>query len=154
MAEPGLFLRRATEDDVPAIVAIERESFVDPWSGETFRQSLEYWADSFFVAVVDGQVAGFVVGGLEDTSEAVYGHICNFAVAEAFRGRGIGRMLVRRAEHQFAIHLAEGVQLEVRVSNTHAQVFYRKQGYEPVFTIGGYYSNGEDAVVMMKWFRF
>jgi len=154
MAEPSFFLRRVKAEDVPAIVAIEKGSFVDPWNEETFQQALEYWADSFFVAVVGGEIAGFIVGGLEDTGEAIYGHICNFAVGAAFRGRGIGRTLVRRAEQQFALRLAEGVQLEVRVSNTPAQAFYRKQGYEPVFTIGGYYSNGEDALVMMKWFRF
>jgi len=154
MEGPGFFLRRAKAEDIPAIVAIEKESFVDPWNEETFQQSLEYWADSFFVAIVSGHVAGFIVGGLEDTGEAIYGHICNFAVAERFRGCGIGRVLVRRAEQQFALRLAEGVQLEVRVSNTPAQAFYRKLGYEAVFTVGGYYSNGEDALVMMKWFRF
>jgi ribosomal-protein-alanine N-acetyltransferase len=152
MSEPGFFLRKATAADIPAIVAIECESFVDPWNEETFRQALECWAETFFVAVVGGEVAGFIVGGIEDTGEAVYGHICNFAVAEKFRHRGIGRLLVRSAEQQFAIVLAEGVQLEVRVSNTTAQRFYRKQGYQPVFTVARYYSNGEDAIVMMKWF--
>ncbi|MDK2973759.1 MAG: [ribosomal protein S18]-alanine N-acetyltransferase [Methanofollis sp.] len=154
MAEPGFLLRKAMAEDVPAIAAIEKESFVDPWNEEIFQQALDYWADSFFVAIVDGRVAGFIVGGLENTGEAIYGHICNFAVGKAFRKRGIGMLLVRRAEQQFAIHLAEGVQLEVRVSNTPAQAFYRKKGYEPVFTVGGYYANGEDALVMMKWFRF
>ena len=63
-------------------------------------------------------------------------------------------MLVRRVEHQFAIELAAGVQLEVRVSNTTAQQFYRQLGYREAFLIDRYYANGEDAVVMMKWFRF
>ena len=147
-----MFLRRAVITDLPAVAAIERESFVDPWSEETFLQALEIWASMFFVAEVDGEVAGFIVGGVEDTGEAVYGHICNFAVAEKYRGRGIGRLLLRRAEHQFAVHLAEGVQLEVRVSNVHAQAFYRKNGYQAVFVVAGYYANGEDAILMMKWF--
>lgn len=152
MSEPGYFLRKATAADIPAIVAIEHESFVDPWNEEIFLQALECWAEIFSVAVVNGEVAGFIVGGIEDTGEAVYGHICNFAVAAAFRHRGIGMALVRSAEQQFAVSLAEGVQLEVRVSNTTAQRFYRKRGYQPVFTVAGYYSNGEDAIVMMKWF--
>ena len=50
--------------------------------------------------------------------------------------------------------LATGVQLEVRASNTRAQRFYRRLGYKEVFEIDGYYSDGEDALVMMKWFRF
>ena len=43
---------------------------------------------------------------------------------------------------------------EVRVGNTVAQRFYRRLGYRNVFEIEGYYSDGEDALVMMKWFRF
>ena len=99
-------------------------------------------------------VAGFVVGGLEDTGENIYGHLCNIGVSPRYRGRGIGTLLVRRAEHQFALELATGVQLEVRVSNTGAQRFYQRMGYRPVFGIDQYYANGEDALVMMKWFRF
>ncbi len=63
-------------------------------------------------------------------------------------------MLVRREEHQFAIELASGVQLEVRLSNYAARQFYKKIGYREAFHIDRYYANGEDAVVMMKWFRF
>jgi len=46
------------------------------------------------------------------------------------------------------------VQLEVRASNLAARNFYLRLGYREVFTIDQYYANGEDAVVMMKWFRF
>ena len=95
-----------------------------------------------------------MVGGLENTGENIYGHLCNFGVSSVYRRRGIGRLLIRRLEHQFALELATGVQLEVRVSNTRAQRFYQSMGYLPVFGIDQYYANGEDALVMMKWFRF
>jgi ribosomal-protein-alanine N-acetyltransferase len=52
------------------------------------------------------------------------------------------------------VELATAVQLEVRVSNANAQQFYRRLGYRDVFQIDDYYSNGENALVMMKWFRF
>ena len=97
---------------------------------------------------------GFIVGGLEDTGENIYGHLCNIGVSPRYRKRGIGKLLLRRLEHQFALELATGVQLEVRASNTGAQRFYQRLGYRPVFGIDGYYANGEDALVMMKWFRF
>jgi len=101
-----------------------------------------------------GAVAGFIVGGLEDTGENIYGHLCNIGVSPRYRRRGVGQLLVRRTEHQFALELATGVQLEVRVSNSGAQRFYQRMGYRPVFGIDQYYANGEDALVMMKWFRF
>ena len=91
---------------------------------------------------------------MEDTGENLYGHLCNIGVSPSYRHKGIGKLLLRRLEHQFAIETATAVQLEVRVSNTAAQRFYRRLGYRNVFGIENYYANGEDALVMMKWFRF
>ena len=147
-------IRKARQEDIGAIAAIEAESFPDPWSAQVFAETLAYFPSTFFVAVHQERVVGFVAGGIEDTGEEVYGHICNLAVTRSYRKLGVGRMLVQRAERQFAINLAAGVQLEVRVSNVTAQQFYRRLGYRDVFLIDRYYANGEDAVVMMKWFRF
>jgi ribosomal-protein-alanine N-acetyltransferase len=147
-------IRRASPVDIPDIIAIEHESFVDPWDQAVFSEALTYYPSTCFVAVCDGAVAGFLVGALEDSGEQVSGHLCNVGVSPRYRRRGVGRLLVRRVEHQFALALATVVQLEVRVSNTVAQRFYQRMGYRPVFGIDQYYANGEDALVMMKWFRF
>lgn len=145
-------IRRARPGDIPDIARIEEASFPDPWSAAVFAETLSFFPETFFVATVGGTLAGFVVGGLEDTGEEIYGHICNLAVDPPFRRKGIARRLVAREEQQFAVSLATGVQLEVRVSNRSAQAFYRRLGYRPVLRIAGYYANGEDAIVMMKWF--
>jgi ribosomal-protein-alanine N-acetyltransferase len=147
-------IRRATPLDIPSIVAVEKELFIDPWEQAVFLEALTYYPTTYYVAVRDGRVVGFVVGGLEDTGENLYGHLCNLGVTAPYQYRGIGKLLVNRIEHQFALQLAGGVQLEVRSSNTKAQNFYRDIGYRDVFQLAKYYSNGEDAVVMMKWFRF
>lgn len=147
-------IRRALPTDIGAIVAIEEESFIDPWEQGVFLEALTYYPTTYFVAVCEGETAGFLVGALEDTGENIYGHICNLAVSPRFRHRGIGRLLVTRTENQFRLELATAVQLEVRVSNAAAQKFYRHMGYQNVFGIESYYANGEDALVMMKWFRF
>ncbi|HUH78294.1 MAG TPA: ribosomal protein S18-alanine N-acetyltransferase [Methanoregula sp.] len=147
-------IRRVSPADIGAVVAIEKESFSDPWDGEVFLEALGYYPATFFVAVCEGSVAGFIFGAPEDTGENIYGHICNLAVSPRYRGRGIGRLLVNRLEQQFAIDLATAVQLEVRVSNTAAQQFYRHLRYRDMIVIDRYYANGEDAILMMKWFRF
>ncbi len=147
-------VRRALPVDIEAIVAIEKESFIDPWDYPVFLEALAYFPTTYFVAIVDGVVAGFLVGAFEDTGEAIYGHICNLAVSKLYRHRGIARLLVTRAEQQFALELAIGVQLEVRVSNTAAQQFYRRLRYREMIVIDRYYANGEDAILMMKEFRF
>jgi ribosomal-protein-alanine N-acetyltransferase len=156
--DPAVFplplIRRAMPSDIAAIVAIEKDSFIDPWEQSVFLEALTYYPSTYFVAVCDGAVVGFVVGGLEDTGENIYGHLCNFGVTPRYRRQGIAKLLLNRVEHQFRLELATGVQLEVRVSNTVAQQFYRRMGYRDVFGIEHYYANGEDAIVMMKWFRF
>jgi len=151
---PLPLIRRALPSDIAAIVAIEKDSFIDPWEQSVFLEALTYYPSTYFVAVCDGAVVGFVVGGLEDTGENIYGHLCNLGTSPRYRRRGIAKLLVNRVEHQFALELATGVQLEVRLSNTIAQRFYRRMGYRDVFGIEHYYANGEDAIVMMKWFRF
>jgi len=143
-------VRRARLTDIPEVMAIERECFVEPWDEEVFVQTLEWTPFHFFVALAGGILRGFVVGCMETTGSATYGHVSNLGVTSAYRGRGLGRVLVARLEQQFIIDGAEGVLLEVRVSNTPAQDFYRRLGYEEAFLLSGYYSNGEDALVMMK----
>jgi ribosomal-protein-alanine N-acetyltransferase len=147
-------IRRAVPSDIAAIVAIEKESFIDPWEPAVFLEAFTCFPSTYFVAVCDGAVAGFIVGGLENTGENIYGHLCNFGVSTTYRRRGIGKLLLRRLEHQCMLEGATAVQLEVRVSNTNAQRFYRRLGYRDVFRIDDYYFNGEAALVMMKWFRF
>ncbi|MCQ8893948.1 MAG: ribosomal protein S18-alanine N-acetyltransferase [Methanolinea sp.] len=149
---PEVTIRRARPGDIVHVARIEQESFPDPWSAAIFAETLPLYPETFFVATAGDRVVGFIVGGLEDTGEEVYGHICNLAVDPQVRKKGIGRRLVAREEQQFAVSLATGVQLEVRLSNKPAQAFYRRLGYRPVLRIAGYYANGEDAIVMMKWF--
>jgi len=154
MAGQGITLEMAQSADIPQIISIEIESFPDPWQEEMLKEALSIYPETFFVARKSGQVIGFIAGGLEDTGEEIYGHIMNLAVAKPYRRSGVGKSLVARLELQFAIEGATGVQLEVRISNQNAQRFYRRIGYSEVFQIMSYYANGEDALVMMKWFRF
>jgi ribosomal-protein-alanine N-acetyltransferase len=147
-------VRRARTADVPIMSTIERESFPDPWDPEILAQTISYFPTTVYVATAGDRVIGFIAGGLENTGEEIYGHICNLAITPPYRRQGVGRVLVAREEHQFVLELASGIQLEVRQSNKAAQVFYRRLGYREVFEIAGYYANGEDAIVMMKWFRF
>ena len=60
--------------------------------------------------------------------------------------RGIGNLLFAEVEK-----IASGVMtLEVRVSNTNAINFYTKRGFNKALIRKGYYSNGEDAILMVR----
>lgn len=147
-------IRRMKPVDIPAVQSIETQSFPDPWSRETLEEALIQFPTTNFVVEYGGSVAGFIICGIENTGEELYGHICSLAVQNMYRGLRFGSALVQRAEYQVMLSGATAMQLEVRISNTNAQKFYKKMGYEPVFQYAGYYANTEDAIVMMRWFRY
>jgi len=145
-------IRRAMPEDMPAAEEIEKESFGDPWKRELMDEVMYYHARFFFVAESQNKVLGFAAGGLEHTGEELYGHIMNIAVQKEERGCGIGTSLTKRLENEFILVGVTAVQLEVRISNEKAILFYKNNGYCPVFSIAEYYADGEDALLMMKWF--
>ncbi len=76
-------------------------------------------------------------------------HITTIAAHPAYRGRGVGElMLSSLIGIAYTIHAAR-VTLEVRVSNTIAQNLYRKYGFKQEGRRRRYYSdNNEDAYIM------
>jgi ribosomal-protein-alanine N-acetyltransferase len=76
-------------------------------------------------------------------------HITTIAAHPAYRGRGVGELLLSSLIGiAYSIH-AVRVTLEVRVSNTIAQNLYRKYGFKQEGRRRRYYSdNNEDAYIM------
>ncbi len=76
-------------------------------------------------------------------------HITAIAVRKAYRGRGVGELLLAGAI-EFAMHQkSRVVTLEVRVSNESAIALYKKYGFKKVGLRKAYYSdNREDADIM------
>jgi ribosomal-protein-alanine N-acetyltransferase len=76
-------------------------------------------------------------------------HVTSVAVHPAFRGRGLGELLML-ALFDVSVRLgAHWVTLEVRVSNSVARSLYQKLGFKEAGIRARYYTdNNEDAVVM------
>jgi ribosomal-protein-alanine N-acetyltransferase len=138
----------AEEDDVPAIVEIERAAFTDPWSLRSFREALAHSAVYFAVARRDeAQIAGYVVAWFA----ADEGEIANLAVSPDAWGRGIGRALLDAALEEGRRRDVSAVYLEVRDSNDRARRLYRSRGFEEVGRRRGYYAQPvEDAIVLRR----
>lgn len=138
----------ATRDDVPAIVAIERVAFSDPWSAQSFREALDHASVYFACARRDAVgVVGYVVAWFI----ADEGEIANVAVAPDEWGAGIGRALLDAALDEADRRRAAAVYLEVRDSNERARRLYRSRGFEEVGRRRGYYRRPvEDAIVLRR----
>ncbi|MEO7457349.1 MAG: ribosomal protein S18-alanine N-acetyltransferase [Gemmatimonadaceae bacterium] len=153
-SDTTLVLREAVEEDLDAIVGIERKSFGDPWSRASFRSSLGGERMRFLVAeeVREGVGGGRCVVGyvialmLFDEAE-----IANIAVAEDARRRGVGGLLLDHAIEEAAARGTAQVYLEVRESNAGARALYESRSFAPVGRRRGYYRNPtEDALLLRR----
>lgn len=140
-------IRRAAREDLLDVYNIEQASFSQPWPFSAFERQLG--GPGFLVADATGGLSGFVVADTIPNHGRPLGHVKDLAVAPDARGDGVGSALLTRA---LGVLRAQGVQsakLEVRRSNTPALSLYRKFDFEYLRTLPRYYSDGEDAFVMI-----
>ena len=141
-------LRPARPDDLDAVMAIETASFpTDAWSRSSMAATLADPDTTTVVATEAGAVVGYaavlVPRGSSDAD------VLTLAVAEAARGRGAGRELLRRLITAAAERGASRVFLEVRADNPVASALYASTGFDVVGRRPRYYQPDDvDAVVM------
>jgi ribosomal-protein-alanine N-acetyltransferase len=138
-------IRRGAVADAPALVAIERRAFADPWSEASFREALGAAWSLGLVAEMHDAIVGYLVAREAGGS----GEILNLAVDPPFRRSGIARALLDAGLAALRRRGAEEIFLEVRESNFAAQALYLGAGFRPVGQRAGYYRNPlEDALVL------
>jgi ribosomal-protein-alanine N-acetyltransferase len=143
-------IRDATYNDLPRVLDIERLSFAQPWSLNSFRRELSLSFSRLILAVAeDNLLDGRMVSGyLCRWLVADEYHVLNVAVHPDFRQRGIGEALMLAAISEARARKAHLMILEVRRSNLEARRLYRKLGFEERRLRRNYYGPGEDALVM------
>jgi ribosomal-protein-alanine N-acetyltransferase len=144
--EKEIFIRRMEEEDVPAVAAIERNSFSLPWSDTSFLNEIRKEHGISRVAVVGDTVVGYV------SAESVLdeGHILNLGVHPEYKKRGIATALVENILEELKVRACRFLYLEVRASNFVAKRLYQGFGFSVVGRRKNYYvAPNEDAVIMM-----
>jgi ribosomal-protein-alanine N-acetyltransferase len=143
-----LAIRSAEIGDLADVVAIETESFSDPWSHDSFQSALELPHFRFLVATdrdANTQVAGYIIIVIV----APEAEIANIAVRSGGRRGGVGRRLVEEGLSLARSAGVETVYLEVRESNSVARRLYETRGFEVVGRRRAYYERPrEDALVL------
>lgn len=141
-------IRPATPEDAHAIGRLLDDAIVE--SGANAPQHLiEQMARTTFLALVSTEqtlVVGTIVGQIVMEEAEIH----DVAIAAQFRRQGKATRLVQAFEDHAARKGAQQSFLEVRSSNAPAIRLYEEAGYEAQGSRRGYYSNGEDAVVMRK----
>jgi ribosomal-protein-alanine N-acetyltransferase len=132
-------------EDVAEVVAIERVSFANPWTGPLFLQELQVVFSRTTVAChPTGPLAGYVCRWV--VADEV--HVLNVAVDPRWRGRGLGAVLVRAVVREAQSLAVEAVTLEVRRSNAMGRRLYESFGFAEVGSRPNYYGAGEDALIL------
>ena len=138
--------RRMEITDVDIVDEIEKDLFDDYWSKSIFVSEINNKKYSFpYVLTSDGEIVGYSVCWYY-LNEL---HIGNIAIRKEFQGRGFGKLLMKKIFSIFPDYTK--AYLDVKVSNNPAIKLYLMFGFSILSTRKAYYSNGEDALVMVKY---
>lgn len=144
-----MFLEKAEEADLAALLALERRCFSHPWSEQGFRGALED-SHNLVLLLRTAEARAIVAYGVFQVVADEF-TIHDLAVAPEHRDRGMGRRLLSLALDLGARRGARSAHLEVRETNRPALGLYRSLGFRTVGVRRGYYeSPAEDALVLTK----
>jgi [ribosomal protein S18]-alanine N-acetyltransferase len=137
------------EEDLDGVLAVEEESFTNPWTKEMYAWELQNRSvcHIFVVRTPEHRVAGFCAFWL--VVDEI--HINNVAIRPALRGHGIGTHLIQRVFEEAHRLGAKRATLEVRTSNEAARRLYERLGFYVAGTRRHYYTNPvEDALILWR----
>jgi ribosomal-protein-alanine N-acetyltransferase len=140
-------IRPITTKDMDQIYQIETVSFPDAYPYGLLSQLIKASDSLCFLIEVDQKVVGYSLGIMNPEKK---GHIISVAVHPLYRHCHYGTLLI---DHLIAALHNKGVvtiELEVRVSNTIAQQLYEKFNFQIHRVRSKYYSDGEDAYLMVN----
>ena len=141
-------IRFASENDIPALVALEAGFPVeDRFPVRTWRRLLRGHALSY-VAVSDGEIIGAAVYLYREGTRVA--RLYSLIVSPEHRGQGIATALLNAGERDAVARDRDRVRLEVRASNVPAIRLYERHGFRVMAKLPSYYPDGESAARMEK----
>jgi ribosomal-protein-alanine N-acetyltransferase len=146
-------IRRMEERDLPSVLEVENLCFKQPWTKEQFLYEInenEYsnpWVVELSSSTNDiVSVVGFCVWWQTFDSAT----ICQIAVHPGIQRRQLGSAMMDEIINDAYAKKVQTLTLEVRVGNTKAINFYKKHGFKTEVIKPKYYTDGEDALYMMR----
>ncbi|HKJ04399.1 MAG TPA: ribosomal protein S18-alanine N-acetyltransferase [Geopsychrobacteraceae bacterium] len=139
-------IRPLTEFDLSRVHQIEKACYPAPWSEDQLRQELNQAHAFVDVCWVGEEIAGYLCYWLI----AGEMQVLNVATAPAFQRQGVAQSLLLHAQDRCRMQGLSRTYLEVRVSNRGAISLYQKLGFVEDGIRPRYYSDNEDALLMVK----
>jgi ribosomal protein S18 acetylase RimI-like enzyme len=138
-------LRKASLDDLAALVELEYAAFPGDWiSRRSWRDLLTSPAALVTIAQSGHDSIGSCV--LLTNTRTSVARIYSIAVSGKARRRGVAKLLIEASIEHAEAHGANVCRLETRVDNTSAQALFEAMGFEAFARSAHYYQDGVDAI--------
>lgn len=139
-------IREATLADIDEVWVIEKDSFTDTWSKESFIDLIENKNAKFIIAAIEEKVVGYsVIYLLGDQAD-----VANIAVSSLYRRNSIAEKLMAEILAYAKLSRVQEVFLEVRESNNPAIGLYKKLSFDIIGKRRGYYRKPKEDALIMK----
>lgn len=144
----NLILKKLDLEDINGLHTVSSLSLKESWSLDAIKKELSNRFARYIVCKEDNKVVGFA-GAWLIASE---GQITNIAVHPDYRGKGVGKKLMKSLISSLKEEDCIAITLEVRESNEIAKNLYKSFGFVSEGIRKNFYEdNKEDANIM--WLR-
>ena len=136
------------ESDLQTILYLENSCFIAPWG----LNEILYELNSNPVSnlwVIESERSG-VVGFVDYWITFDSATVCQICINPACRKVGLGSRLMQEVISDCKANKVRNITLEVRQNNEPAINFYKKFGFAQVLIKEKYYTNGDNAIYMIK----
>lgn len=134
-------------EDLPEILKLENELYIKPWEEKDYLYELnENPYAYYFKLVYEKQIIGYL--GFWITFDVA--QITKVSIAKAYQNKRLSYILMEDLEQRIKKARCHKISLEVRVSNQRAIHVYEKSGFYIASIRKHYYSDFEDAYLMIK----
>lgn len=141
-------VRPANDNDVSRILFLEQQCFIAPWGENEIKYELNDnpVSNLWVIENQSDEIVGFVDYWITFDSAT----ICQICIDPAYRKRKIGSQLLTEVIKDCMANKVRNITLEVRDHNLAAISLYEKFGFKQALIKKAYYTNGDNAIYMIK----
>lgn len=149
----NLTIRAMVETDLPAVEALDKLCFNDPWPNGAFAYELKPGSPNICLVALDdsSEDAQDVIGVIVVWLIVDEAHIGTVTVHPDYRHLGVGRKLLAEALLKATEQGAASSLLEVRAGNQAALALYYGLGFVAVGLRAGYYADNQEDALLLTW---
>ena len=140
-----LLIRQFRPIDTFPVIKLAHKTLVERYNPSLFNFFYETYPKGFLIAEEQHNIVGFIIGAKTSMNTA---RILMLSVSDKYRRKNIGSELLNNFLKEIFVQNIKHVELEVKVKNDKAILFYNKHGFKIVDTIPKFYQNGESAYIM------